>query len=153
MGFPGSAAGKESACNVGDLGSIPRLGRSPGEGTSYPFQYSGLENSKDCIVQGVKKGLTRLSVFHFMNDKMKWSHSVVSDSLRPIGHQAPPSMGFSRREYWSGLPFPSSGNFPTQGLNPGLPHCRQKLYRLSQWKALYEWYHMVFAFLHLTYFT
>ena len=47
MGFPGGSAGKESACNVGDLGSIPGLGRSPGEGKGYPFQYSGLENSMD----------------------------------------------------------------------------------------------------------
>ena len=44
QGFPGGSAGKESACNVGDLGSIPELGRSPGEGKSYPLQYSGLEN-------------------------------------------------------------------------------------------------------------
>ena len=58
MGFPGSSAGKESACHAGHLGSIPRLGRSPGEGNSYPSQYSGLENSKDCIVQGVEKSLT-----------------------------------------------------------------------------------------------
>ena len=63
--------------------------------------------------------------------KEKWSRSVMSDSLRPHGHQAPPSMGFSRQEYWSGLPFPSPRNFPTQGLNPGLPHCRQTLYCLS----------------------
>ena len=41
------SAGKESACNVGDLGSIPGLGRSPGEGKGYPLQYSGLENSMD----------------------------------------------------------------------------------------------------------
>ena len=57
--------------------------------------------------------------------------SVVSNSLRPHGHQAPPSMGFSKQEYLSGLPFPYPGNFPTQGSNPGLPHCRQTLYRLS----------------------
>ena len=44
-GFPDSSAGKESACNMGDLGSIPGLGRSPGEGKGYPLQYSGLENS------------------------------------------------------------------------------------------------------------
>ena len=50
MGFPGGSAGKESACNVGDSGLIPRLGRSPGEGNSCPLQYSGLENSMDCIV-------------------------------------------------------------------------------------------------------
>ena len=43
--FPGSSDGKESTCNAGDLGSIPGLGKSPGEGNSYPLQYSGLENS------------------------------------------------------------------------------------------------------------
>ena len=45
MGFPGGSEGKESACNAGDLGSIPGLERSPREGKGYPFQYSGLENS------------------------------------------------------------------------------------------------------------
>ena len=53
LGFPGSSAGKESSCNVGDLGLIPELGRSPGDGNGYPFQYSGMENSMDCIVHGV----------------------------------------------------------------------------------------------------
>ena len=43
VGFPGSSAGKESACNMGDLGSIPELGRFPGEGKDYPLQDSGLE--------------------------------------------------------------------------------------------------------------
>ena len=54
-GFPGGSAGKESACNAGDLGSIPRLGRSPGEGNGYPFQFSGPENSMDCIVHEIAK--------------------------------------------------------------------------------------------------
>ena len=63
-GFPGGSAGKESTCNVGDLSSIPGLGRAPGEGNSYPLQYSGLENSRDCIVHGVEKSQTRLSDFH-----------------------------------------------------------------------------------------
>ena len=58
LGFPCGSAGKESACNVGDLGSIPGLGRSPGEGKGYPLQYSGLENSMDCIVCGVAKSWT-----------------------------------------------------------------------------------------------
>jgi len=58
LGFPGGSAGKESACNAGDLGSIPGLGRSPGEEKSYPLQYSGLENSRDCIVHGVEKSQT-----------------------------------------------------------------------------------------------
>ena len=44
-----------------------------------------------------------------------------------VAYQAPPPMGFSRQEYWSGLPFPSPGIFPTQGSNPGLLHCRQML--------------------------
>ena len=65
LGFPGGSAGKEPTCNAGDLGSIPRLGRSPGEGKGYPLQYSGLENSMDCIVNGVANSWTRLSNFHF----------------------------------------------------------------------------------------
>ena len=63
--FPGGSAGKESACNTGDLRSIPGSGRSPGEGKGYPLQYSGLENSMDCIVHGVTKSRTWQSDFHF----------------------------------------------------------------------------------------
>jgi len=58
------SAGKESACKVGDLGSIPGLGRSSVEGKGYPLQYSGLEKSMDCIVHGVTKIQTRLSDFY-----------------------------------------------------------------------------------------
>ena len=65
MGFPCGSAGKESAFNVGDLGLIPGLGRSTGEGKGCPLQYSGLENSMDCIVHRVTKSPTRLSDFHF----------------------------------------------------------------------------------------
>ena len=64
MSFPCGWAGKESACNAGDLGSIPGLGRSPGEKKGYPLQYSGLENSIDCIVHGVVKSQAQLSDFH-----------------------------------------------------------------------------------------
>ena len=53
LGFLGGSAGKESVCNAGDLGSIPGLGGSPGEEKGYQLQYSGLENSMDCIVHGV----------------------------------------------------------------------------------------------------
>ena len=63
-GFPGGSAGKESPCNAGDLGSIPGLGRSPGEGKGNPFQYSGLENSMDCIAHGVAMSWTWVSDFH-----------------------------------------------------------------------------------------
>ena len=65
LGFPCGSAGKESTCSAGDLGSIPGLGRSPGEGKGYPLQYSGLENSMDCTVHGVAKNRTRLSDFPF----------------------------------------------------------------------------------------
>ena len=65
LGFPCDSAGKESARSAGDLGLTPRLGRSPGEGKGYSLQYSGLENSRDCVVHGIAKSLTRLSDFHF----------------------------------------------------------------------------------------
>ena len=57
-GFSDGSAGKEFACNVGDLGLIPGLGRFPGEGDGYPLQYSGLENSMDCVDHGVTKSWT-----------------------------------------------------------------------------------------------
>ena len=63
--LPYGSARKESICNVEDLGSIPGLGRSPGEGKGYPLQYSSLENSMGCIVHGVTKSWTWLSDFHF----------------------------------------------------------------------------------------
>ena len=59
LGFPCGSAGKDSACSEGDLGSIPGLGRSPGEGKGYPLQYSGLENPMDYT-----KSRTLLSDFH-----------------------------------------------------------------------------------------
>ena len=64
FGFPCGSAGKESTCNVGDLGLIPGLVRSPGEGKGYPLQYSCLENSNDRGARrahGVAKSQTRLS--------------------------------------------------------------------------------------------
>ena len=70
MGFPCGSADKESACSAGDLGSIPGLGRSPGEGKGYPLQYSGLENSMDCIVHAVTKSWTRLS-------RLSLSHTYI----------------------------------------------------------------------------
>ena len=63
--FYDNSVGKESACHAGEPGLIPGLGRSPGEGDSYPFQCSGLDNSMDCIVHGVTKSLTQLRDFHF----------------------------------------------------------------------------------------
>ena len=58
LGFPCGSAGKESTCHAGDLGLIPGLGRAPGEGNSYPLQYSGLEKSMKCIIHGFAKSWT-----------------------------------------------------------------------------------------------
>ena len=97
LGFPCSSAGKESTCNAGDLCLIPGFGRSPVEGKGYPFQYSGLENSMNCIVHGFVKRQTRLSNFHchlmvHQFSSVQFSHSVVSDSLRrhESQHARPP---------------------------------------------------------------
>ena len=86
QGFPGGSAGKEFACNAGDLGSIPALGRSPGEGKGYPFQYSGLENSTDCIVHGVAKSWTWLSDFHFSTpiSRGEWGLACYEGDIRDI---------------------------------------------------------------------
>ena len=62
QGFPGGSDSKESACNAGDLGVIPGLGRSPGEEKGYPLQHSGLENSMDYMGS---QSRTQLSDFHF----------------------------------------------------------------------------------------
>ena len=109
------------------MGSIPRLGRSFGEGNGYPLQYSGLEDNMDYTAHGVAKSWSQLSNFHFHSwnksrlkegtclfrfsclDSIKhtlllFSRSVISNSLRPHGlepTQAPLFMGFSRQEYWS----------------------------------------------------
>ena len=65
ISFPHSSVGKKSTCNAGDPSLIPGLERSPGEWKSYPLQYSGPENSIDCIVHGVSKSQTQLTDFHF----------------------------------------------------------------------------------------
>ena len=77
------SAGKEAACHVGDLSSIPGLRRSPGEGKGYPLQYSGLENSMDRIVHGVAKSRALLSYFRFHTR----THSALYEQLeilRPL---------------------------------------------------------------------
>ena len=84
MGFPCGSAGKESAHNAGDLGLIPRLGRSPGEGKGYPIQYSGLENSMDCIVHGVTKSQTKLRDFSLHFQSINMDSHLKCKSLLPL---------------------------------------------------------------------
>ena len=74
IGFPRGSAGKESACNAGDLGLIPGLGRSTGERIGYLLQYSGLENSMDYTVCGVTKSQTRLSDFPSLSLSLSYSN-------------------------------------------------------------------------------
>ena len=84
--FPGGSAGKESACSVEDLGLIPGLGRSSAEGSGYPLQYSGLENSMDCIVHGVAKSQTKrlsLSLSSSCNHLSFTLQASASRSLPP----------------------------------------------------------------------
>ena len=69
-GFPCDSAGKESTCSAGDLGLVPGLGRSPGEGKGYPLQYAGLEYFMNYIVHGVPKSRTQLSCFHFTSHSL-----------------------------------------------------------------------------------
>ena len=83
LDFPGGSAGKKYACNAGDLGSIPGLGRSPGEGKGYPLQYSGLENSVDHVVHGVADSETGLRDLHF-----HFHHGSVGGSREQVPGRA-----------------------------------------------------------------
>ena len=88
-GFPGGSDGKKSSCNVGDLGSVPGLGRSPGEGNGYPFQYSCLENSMGqrspvgyspwCCKES--DTTERLTLFHYYSWFMEFTGSSVVKNL------------------------------------------------------------------------
>ena len=89
MGFPCSSVGKESACNAGDLDSIPGLGRSPGEGEGHPLQNSGLENSMDSAVHGVAKSPSRLSDFQFQWLRLCASNAEAAGLIPGQGTKVP----------------------------------------------------------------
>ena len=90
--FPLWLSCKESACNVGDLGLIPRLGRSAGEGNSYPLQYSGLENSIDCIVHGVTES--------DMTEWLSLSLMYMYVCIHSFSHSLWISFSFKRNNIW-----------------------------------------------------
>ena len=129
--FPCGSAGEESTCNAGDLGSIPGLGRSAGEGKGYPLQYSGLENSMGYTVhrlQRVRQHWATFTSLHFISltatQQMNGGVSLVTKSCPTlatpgtVAHQAPLSMGFSRQENTGvGCHFHLQEIFSTQGLN------------------------------------
>ena len=84
MGFPGGSAGKESTCIVGDLTSIAGLGRSHGKEKGYLLQYSGLENSMDCIVHGIELNMSeQLSLFSLFCIGLEEKHWLFT--LKPVG--------------------------------------------------------------------
>ena len=86
VGFPGVSDGKESACNAGALGSIPGLGRSPGEGKGYRPQYSGLENFMDCVVHGIAKSRT------WLRDSLHYKVDVYIPAYLAWGYYPHPHM-------------------------------------------------------------
>ena len=101
------STGKESTCNAGDLGSIPGLRRSPGEGKGYPLQYSGLENpTLYCIVHEVSKSWTRLSDFHF--------HFSVSSSFLVVTRV--------KNSLQMQIDIRDAGSTPGSGRSPGGEH-------------------------------
>ena len=138
---------KNPPANPGDPGSIPGLGRLPGEGKNNPLpwripwtvepgrlQSIALQevghNSMTAWSTHMYNWMTLLFTwkeYNIVNQLLYWSVcSVVSDYFATswtVVHQAPPSVGFPRQEYWSGLPFPPPGIFPAQGSNLCLLHC------------------------------
>ena len=129
LGLVGGSDDKASACNAGDPGSIPGLGRSPGEGNGNPLQRSCLKKK-----WGVWTRYSKIST------TTPWNHCVclVARSCPTLCNPmdwSPP--GFSvhgdspGKNTGVGCHFLLQEIFPTQGLNPGLPHCRQMFYRLS----------------------
>ena len=110
--FPSNSEGKAFACNAGDLGLIPGLGKSSRGGNGNPLQHSRMENLMDegawrATIHGVAKSQTRLSTWIQLLSSV-W-HFVT---LGTVACQAPLSLGFSRRECWSGLLFPPLEDLP-----------------------------------------
>ena len=106
MGFPGGSDGKEFACNAGDPGLIPGLGRSPGEGNGHPLQYSYLENSMDrgawwVTVHRVTKSWPRLSTFTCVRLNVGASrHGMVAEVLGALEpHPAAPSPAIALKNH------------------------------------------------------
>ena len=138
----GGSGGKASAYSARDPGSIPGSGRSSREGNGNPLQYSCLENPMDggaclAVVHGAAKSGTGLSNFTstFLSvSKVTQSCPTLCDPM-DYSPQAPQSMGFSRQEYWRGLPFPSPGDLPDPGIDPASPALQANSLLLSHQEA------------------
>ena len=84
LDFPCGSAGKESTCNLGDLGLIPGLEDSPGEGKGYPLQYSGLENSMDYSPWGLKESDSTEQLSLSLSDSKTEVHMVLAHPIPPL---------------------------------------------------------------------
>ena len=127
----GGSDGEEPACNAGDLGLIPVSGRSPGEGNSYALQYSGLENSTDCIVHGVAKSCTTEQLSPSLSLFKVIMHAVCAKSFQSCPTLCNP-MDYTVHEILqakilSGWPFPSPGDLPNPGIEPRSPSLQADL--------------------------
>ena len=144
MGFPCGSAHQESACNAGNLGLIPGLGRSPGVGKDYTLQYFGLEISMGCTVQGVAKSQTGLRDFHFHSTHALYSVAFLGD-IRKV-------LSLNSNTWWQktgirGLPV--GIDKPTPILLPGKSHGWRSLVGCSPWGCeesdMTEWLHFHFS--------
>ena len=112
LGFPGGSAGKESPCKVGDWGLIPGLWRSPRKVNGYPLQYSGLENSTDCIVMGLQRVWHdwMTFTFHFVFDQSFWLRVLPGGAciVQPRWMPARRILGGGRTRGIFFWPFPNS---------------------------------------------
>ena len=130
MGFPDISIDKESACNAGDPIWIPGSGRSTGEGMDYSLQYSWVSLVAELVKNppAMRETWVRSLSWEDPLEKEKATHSSILAWRIPWTVK---SMGFSRQEYWRGLPCPPPGGLPDPGINLGLLPCRQILYHLS----------------------
>ena len=119
LSFPCGAAGKESTCSAEDLGLLPELGRSPGEGKGYPLQYSDLENSMDCIVHGVAKSWTRTEQLSLSHRWLSGIESVFADAGDTADTGSiPRSARFPGEGNGNPLQYSCLGNPMDRGLQP-----------------------------------
>ena len=116
---------KNLPANAGDIrdeGSVPQLGRSPGEGNGNPLQYSCLENPMNRGAWwNTACGMAERDATERPTLSLSLSRVRLFATPWTVTYQAPLSMGFSRQEYWSGLPLPSPGDLPDPGIEPWSP--------------------------------
>ena len=128
VGFSDGSVGKESVCNAGDPSSIPGSGRSTGKGIGYPLQYSWASLVAQLVKNpAMQKTWVRCLGWEDPLEKGKASEVKLLSRVWlfatpwTVAHQAPPSMGFSRQKYLSGVTFPSPGDLPDPGIEPRSP--------------------------------